>query len=99
MKFNLGQLVMTRAINDRVAKEEKFAKFIYDSLDKYKKCDWGELCEEDKQLNNEAVANGDRIVAAYIYDKNDVSFMGEGKIYIITEWDRSATTILYPHEY
>lgn len=41
--------------------------------------------------NNEAVKNGERILAAYMY--------GDTKIWIITEWDRSATTILFPEEY
>ena len=43
-------------------------------------------------MNYDAIENGDdRILASYETYK--------GKIYIITEWDRSSTTILYPHEY
>lgn len=58
---------------------------------KYCKCDWGDTCEEDVRSNNEAVKNGERILAAYMY--------GDTKIWIITEWDRSATTILFPEKY
>lgn len=47
--------------------------------------------EEDKQMNDDALSTGNRIFAAYHTCK--------GKIYIITEWDRSATTILFADEY
>lgn len=50
------------------------------------------MCEEDKQMNDEAVRSGNnRILASYETSK--------GKIYIITEHDRSATTILFANEY
>ena len=50
------------------------------------------MCEEDKQMNDEAIKSGnDRILAAYETSK--------GNIYIITEHDRSATTILFADEY
>ena len=54
----------------------------------------GDLEPEDKELNDEALLNGDRLVSAYEYPKHE-----DWKIWIITEWDRSATTILFPHEY
>ena len=90
-KFNLGQVVVTRQINNDIADSSKFAKEVHESLMKYIRCDWGDTHEADKPLNDEAVKNGDRILAAYKTSK--------GKIWIITEWDRSATTILYPDEY
>jgi hypothetical protein len=90
-KFKLGQLVMTRAINDRVADDTPFAKHVTESLRRYTSCDWGDTCAEDAEMNNDAVKNGDRILAAY--------GTGDDKIWIITEWDRSVTTILYPSEY
>ena len=59
---------------------------------RYKNQDWGNLCEEDKKLNDEAIKTGNgRILAAYETSK--------GKIYIITESDISATTILFSEEY
>ena len=52
----------------------------------------GITCEEDAEMNTEAVNNGDdRILAVYKTCK--------GNIWIITEWDRSVTTILFPSEY
>lgn len=90
MKY--GKWVMTRGINDTVADDTSFAKEITLAIAKYRQGDWGDLCGEDKKLNNNAVArNDDRILAAYKTEK--------GKVYIITEWDRSATTILFANEY
>ena len=54
--------------------------------------DWGEeLCAEDKQANEHSLKDGTRLLSRY-------STPG-GSIYIITEWDRSMTTILLPEEY
>ena len=53
--------------------------------------DWGDVCEEDKQSNNQALINGGRLLSSYK--------LGEETIWIITEADRSATTILLPSEY
>ena len=50
------------------------------------------MSEEDKELNEEAMHNEGRILSAY-HDRNGIKF------WIITEWDRSATTILLPSEY
>ena len=53
----------------------------------------GNLCPDDAKINDKAVKNGDdRILAMYEDEKY-------GKIWIITEWDRSVTTILFPSEY
>lgn len=88
MKFELGQLVATRGINAKLLEDSDFSKFLWDSFARYKNCDWGDIPHKDKRVNDSAVKNGDdRIVARY----ND--------IYIITEWDRSATTILFTYEY
>lgn len=91
MKFLTGTLVATRGIHFDMIESPEFRKEIDQSLTKYLNCDWGDTCEADKPLNDEAVQNGERILAAYETSK--------GKIWIITEWDRSATTILYPDEY
>lgn len=53
--------------------------------------DWGDLDEDDKAANDEAITNGDRIFSAYRFDTV--------KLWVITEADRSATTILLPEEY
>lgn len=100
-KFKLGQLVATRAVNDRVADDEAFAIVVTESLKRYMACDWGDTCEEDKKSNDEALRNGDRILAAYTIDpaKGKSKGFGDNTLWIITEWDRSVTTILFPDEY
>lgn len=92
-RFNLGRVVMTRGINDDIAENAEFAKDVLNSLRRYAAADFSDMeYEEDIQMNYDAIENGDnRILASYE--------TCEGKIYIITEWDRSYTTILYPHEY
>lgn len=93
VKFELGSLLMTNGIHERFNRDAGFRSFVYASLARYKDCDWGKLSEEDKKSNDEAVETGERILAAYIYPKDNT------KIWIITEGDRSATTILFPDEY
>lgn len=91
-RLTLGTTVMTRGIATVCEEDETFAKEVRDAFTKYCECDWGDLCKEDSQMNDEALENGnDRILAHYKTSRDD--------IYIITEWDRSATTILFTHEY
>ena len=54
--------------------------------------DWGEVCAEDWRLNDESRTNGTRILSAYRTKSGD-------RIWVITEADRSATTVLLPEEY
>ena len=91
MKLNLGQLVVTREVNAKMAINTEFTKFIMNALAKYRNCNWGQTCKEDWELNDKAVINDWRVVAKY---KNE-----RFEVFIITEWDRSATTILFPNEY
>jgi hypothetical protein len=90
-KFRLGQIVMTRRINDRVADDERFARFVTDSLKRHANGDWGDLHEADRQENELSLKEGLRLFSVYHYK--------EGKIWIITEADRSTTTISFPEEY
>ena len=92
MYWNIGRMVMTRGINEEMLSDENFEREVLKAISKYLKKDWGEICEEDKQMNDEAVKIGnDRILASYETSK--------GNIYIIIEHDRSATTILFADEY
>ena len=54
--------------------------------------DWSEMVEEDQAANRQAIAEGSRVFSAY--------HLGTGvKLWVITEADRSATTLLLPDEY
>lgn len=90
MRFQIGKTYMTAGIN--AATEDKvFKQEVMMCLQRYSQGDWGGLSEADKQSNDEAIQTGDRILAAYETTK--------GRIWIITEADRSATTVLFPEEY
>jgi hypothetical protein len=91
VKLKLGQVVMTRGISDKVEDNEGFAKFVLNCLKRHANGDWGDLSQEDIDENELSLKQGFRLLSAY---KN-----GEEKIWIITEADRSATTILFPEEY
>ena len=55
--------------------------------------EWGdELCAEDKAANEQALKDGSRLLSCYRTPAGD-------RLYIITEWDRSMTTIMLPSEY
>ena len=88
--FEMGLLVITNGINDKLD-SVRFSKEITVALHRFTNTDWGEMDPEDIEANNEALRTGERLFAAYQ--------TSEGKIWIITEADRSATTILFPDEY
>ena len=88
--FEMGLLVITNGINDKLD-SVRFSKEITVALHRFTNADWGEMDREDIEANNEALRTGERLFAAYQ--------TSEGKIWIITEADRSATTILFPDEY
>ena len=90
--FALGRLLMTRGVNDLVAERTDFARFVTESLNRHRKGDWGDLGDEDKNENELSLKAGYRLLSAYEVE-------GLPKIWIITEADRSATTILFPDEY
>jgi hypothetical protein len=89
-KFSLGQTVVTRGIAEELENPE-FAKFVNESFVRHANGDWGDMCEEDKEANEYALENELRLFSAYK--------KGDWKIWIITEWDRSVTTALFPDEY
>lgn len=89
--FRTGKTVMTSGVANRAEEDNAFFGFVLDSLVRHVSGDWGDLCDEDKELNDRAITGGHRLFSAYKHD--------EDKIYIITEADRSATTVLFPDEY
>ncbi|GAB2045990.1 hypothetical protein AGATL06_24890 [Agathobaculum sp. TL06] len=86
VRFPYGKLVATRRIT-----EELDGMTISCLLTRHLHCDWGELCEEDWKMNDAAVRNGERLLSSY-------QAAGQ-KVFIITECDRSVTTILFADEY
>jgi hypothetical protein len=62
--------------------------------------DWGCVSEADRRANDEALRCGFRVLSAYAIDPSQpCRGYGENTVWIITEWDRSLTTVLLPKEY
>ena len=90
--FKIGDLVMTRAINDTIMESVDFSMAVLMALQRYQRGDWGDISEDDKLCNDLAIQNGERLCARY-------NIKDSKPIFIITEWDRSCTTILFRSEY
>lgn len=91
-KFEFGQIVATRGVAEDCATNILFNTFVKKSLRRHLSGDWGDMCAEDKQSNEDALVDGNRLMSAY--EERPLP-----KIWIITEADRSVTTILFPDEY
>lgn len=97
MLFQLGQVVMTCGIAARMGTDPSFARGVRSSLDRHATGDWGDVGEESRRMNDDALeaeSNGEWSDSLFsLYDIEGT------EIFIITEADRSVTTILFPEEY
>jgi hypothetical protein len=92
--FGLGKLFVTRGISELM--DEKGLDISPFSA-RHQTGDWGEVCAEDAAENQLSLEKGFRILSAYSFT-SDID--GETyKLWIITEADRSVTTVLQPSEY
>ena len=82
-----GRLVTTPGVLERVHPAE-----IHRSLGRHLSGDWGEVCDEDREANEEALREGARLFSVYRGDDGE-------RFWIITEADRSSTCVLLPEEY
>lgn len=89
--FELGHVVATRGVFELVCAGKVDVATL---MQRHINCDWGDLCASDKRLNDQALKHGHegRLFSSYP--------IGEQlKVWVITEWDRSVTTLLLPSEY
>lgn len=87
LMFELGQLGITPGAQELIPMNE-----VEIALKRHASGDWGNVCDEDKSQNEWALMNEARLMSVY------ESSSGE-TFWIITEADRSSTTILLPCEY
>lgn len=87
LPLQLGRTVITANAKNILTDSD-----IENALNRHQSGDWGELCEEDKQVNEKALKDGDRILSVYISS-------GGKRFWVITEADRSCTTVLMPEDY
>jgi hypothetical protein len=95
--LDLGQVVMTAGVEAlEIPIEVKM-----DWLRRHRQGDWGIVGDDSKRMNVEALRSGeDRLMSAYAIDPSQPSAgHGDNTVWVITEWDRSVTTILLPEEY
>ena len=98
-QFALGRIVATARVWELIDSNDAFSMFATLCFSRYLQNDWGELEPEDWRMNDLAVENGDdRILASYQFP-SEIKVEGEEKLWIITEWDRSVTTLLFPGDY
>jgi LysM repeat protein len=92
--FKLGQVVATPGAIEALERAEQTP---WSLVARHVAGDWGDLSEDDRQLNNEALKDGSRLLSAYILKTGE-------KLWAITEaqddhGNRAATTLLLPDEY
>lgn len=95
--FNIGKIVVTRGIYEAMKENDRFAAEVNLSLQRYVVKDWGCLCDEDKQTNEDALKYPDDLYLFAAYQTC------KGKIYIITNKisenaGKNATTVCFPDE-
>jgi len=86
--FPLGRCVVTPGTLE-ILNENRAP--VLDLLARHAVGDWGDLDDENREANGQALAAGDRLLSDYQ--------LGAGRAWITTEWDRSVTTVLLPEEY
>jgi len=86
-RFDPGRMMITRNAKDVLPRSEVNA-----AIDRHLHGDWGDVCDEDRRVNEDALKHGGRLLSVY-HTKDDVRF------WIITEADYSATTVLLPSDY
>lgn len=86
-RFSLGQIVATPNALSQLSQPDIVA-----ALRRHQQGDWGDVDAHDRQANDQALTNGERLLSVYTTPDG-------ARFWIITEADRSATTILLPEDY
>lgn len=87
IRVPLGQTLATPGVLKATTQAERNVAF-----SRHSRGDWGDVVEEDWRVNDQALQNGERLLSVY-------HTLSGTKFWIITEADRSATTVLLPSEY
>ena len=92
-----GEVVVTATIVSIMNTNLSFYDFVHSALQRHQSLDFGDLDAHDLKANQEALKHGSRVFSAYLLPV--CLDCGYSKVYIITEADRSCTTVMFPHEY
>lgn len=88
-RFELGTLLLTNSVSAELGKRKDGTKWVCRCLTRHANADWGAV--SDPEENFRALKTGGRLLS--VYNLPDIT------IWIITEADRSATTVLFPEDY
>lgn len=88
-RFDLGNVYVTPGAMKVLDRYRRHALTV---LARHRRGDWGDLGADDWEANEQALEHGSRILSVYKLSEQD-------RVWVITEADRSATTILLPVEY
>ena len=91
-RFDLGKLTVTAGVSSLLESDGLFFSFVMFSIERHHRGIWGDICEEDVEVNEDALRYGGRLMSVYKTESCP-------DIWIITEADRSYTTVLFPDEY
>jgi hypothetical protein len=96
LKFPLGQIVITANAEATLDPDD-----VQEALSRHASGDWGDIPPEDAEQNAFGLSQGERLFSAYGKDERLFSAYGkdESRFWIITERDRSVTTVLLPLDY
>ena len=95
-KFALGRVLATPGALDLLNRTGIDPSSL---ISRHHSGDWGDICKEDAAENDRSVENGFRILSSYKLPLSEDSSEGRATVWIITEADRSVTTLLLPREY
>lgn len=98
VRFPLGQIVSTPGALDLMERYHVNPLLL---LGRHLAGDWGDVCQDDAQANQDALENGARLFSVYQLPSpvGMEDALAPAKVWIITEADRSTTTLLLPEEY
>ena len=97
-KFSLGQVTMTRNIAHFTWESQQRHQWVNTCLLRHQNGDWGDLSDEDVASNEEALKSSERLFSVYRIP-DELEYPHHQKVWIITERDRSVTTVLFPSDY
>ncbi len=105
LTIELGNVLASAGIARTVAASDELQHVVQTSLNRHRCGDWGEVDEHDRKANDDAAAMGYRLLSVYRLpspieaDAGQRGRLLQTHLWIITESDRSTTTVLWPCEY
>lgn len=100
----LGRTITTGGIAATMRQHPGLKKFVHDCITRHQSGDWGNVDEQDQQSNEAALANGEQILSVYDLPHPVAAATNFGdatvtKLWVISDSDRTVTTVLWPCEY